>query len=157
MFYFVTGTLILIVGLMFLSWLANAKPKIALKGVAFVIMVFCIGLAALFMMTGRWGLSLPSFMGAWIAFQRYRMVKGVWSSFKGWQGSTSQNEDQGRPRAGRMSKSEALEVLGLESGATETDIKQAHKKLMFKMHPDKGGTPFFASQLNEAKDTLLRD
>ena len=39
-----------------------------------------------------------------------------------------------------MDRYEALQILGLEEGATEREIKQAHKRLMQKLHPDQGGS-----------------
>jgi curved DNA-binding protein CbpA len=54
-----------------------------------------------------------------------------------------------------MDESEALEVLGLERGAAPEEIKQAHRRLMAKLHPDSGGTTFLAMQINRAKDILL--
>jgi curved DNA-binding protein CbpA len=49
----------------------------------------------------------------------------------------------------------ALEVLGLEEGASEEDIIQAHRRLIQKCHPDKGGSEYLAVQLNKAKDILI--
>jgi len=54
-----------------------------------------------------------------------------------------------------MNNHEALAVLGLEEGATREDIIAAHKKLIQKMHPDRGGSTYLASKINQAKDILL--
>lgn len=54
-----------------------------------------------------------------------------------------------------MSHAEALAVLGLKPGAPEQEIIAAHKKLMQKIHPDKGGPPYLAARINQARDTLL--
>jgi hypothetical protein len=65
-------------------------------------------------------------------------------------------EDAGAPRNTTvMSRAEALAVLGLEAGATPEEIRDAHHRLMKRLHPDQGGTTFLASKVNQAKDVLL--
>ncbi|MCC7283654.1 MAG: hypothetical protein IT556_14810 [Acetobacteraceae bacterium] len=59
------------------------------------------------------------------------------------------------PAGGRMSRAEALSVLGLGDGATEAEIRAAYLRLMQAAHPDRGGSSWLAARLNEARDVLL--
>lgn len=54
-----------------------------------------------------------------------------------------------------MTRSEALAVLGLDENASDEDISAAHKRLMQKLHPDRGGNDYLAAKINAAKDFLL--
>jgi len=56
---------------------------------------------------------------------------------------------------GGISRAEALAVLGLDDSASDDDIVQAHRKLMQKLHPDRGGNDYLAAKVNQAKDFLL--
>lgn len=67
-------------------------------------------------------------------------------------GSGSGQQEQG----GEMSLKEAYAILGLEEGASEEEVVQAHRKLMQKLHPDRGGSDFLAAQVNRAKDLILQ-
>ena len=54
-----------------------------------------------------------------------------------------------------MSKAQAMDILGLKADYSEDDVKQAHRRMMLKNHPDRGGSDYLAAQINTAKDVLL--
>lgn len=56
-----------------------------------------------------------------------------------------------------MSRDEALQILNLKPGASREEILQAHKCMMQKVHPDRGGSDYLAAQINQAKETLLNN
>jgi hypothetical protein len=59
------------------------------------------------------------------------------------------------PPPGGMSRREALDVLGLDDDADREAIIAAHRSLMQKLHPDRGGSDYLAAKINQAKDLLL--
>ena len=56
-----------------------------------------------------------------------------------------------------IDKKEAYEILGLDFSASKDDIIAAHRTLIEKNHPDKGGSNYLSSKINKARDILLRE
>lgn len=67
-----------------------------------------------------------------------------------------QSDAGGYAASGNLDRKEALQILGLKEGASEKDVVLAHRKLMQKVHPDRGGSDYLAAKINQAKDFLLK-
>jgi len=53
----------------------------------------------------------------------------------------------------KMSRREASLILGVSYNAKPAKVKEAHKQMIVN-HPDRGGSPYLAAKINEAKDLL---
>ena len=78
-----------------------------------------------------------------------------------WRRGEANEDAAGDPhRAGAadvpMTMPQALQILGLEPDASRAAIVEAHRRLIQKLHPDRGGSSYLAAQINRAKDILLR-
>ena len=54
-----------------------------------------------------------------------------------------------------MTRREASRILGVSPSSKSRTIAEAHRRLMLKNHPDKGGSPLIARKINDAKTMLL--
>jgi hypothetical protein len=67
-----------------------------------------------------------------------------------------QEEERQRDAAsGKISTTEALEILEIEAVPPEQEIRAAYKRLM-KRNPDVGWSEYFSKQLNAAREVPLR-
>lgn len=62
-----------------------------------------------------------------------------------------------RRRAVSLSPREARDLLGLRAGASEADIREAHRRLIQRVHPDAGGSAALARRVNAARDLLVTE
>ncbi|WDI31781.1 hypothetical protein PUV54_01095 [Hyphococcus flavus] len=95
-----------------------------------------------------------------LAFMVLIAAGGV-TAIEAWRGSQKDLEEDETSVAPsrndrKMSEDEALSVLGLEKDADAGAVRAAHRKLISQLHPDRGGTDYLASKINEARDFLLR-
>jgi hypothetical protein len=72
-----------------------------------------------------------------------------------WREDLARQEGEPAARPGKMNRAQALDILGLPADASDEDVRRAHRELMLKLHPDRGGSTSLAAQINEAKDVLL--
>lgn len=71
------------------------------------------------------------------------------------QGQSSQEKPSPPQTSSDITEEEAWQLLGLEPNANREEIIQAHKRLIQKVHPDRGGNDYLAAKLNAARDFLL--
>lgn len=113
-------------------------------------------------------LDLPTLTGLWQSWQHSdpdaaRLLESYLDRVHGadWRedgARRQQDAGTGSRRAssgGGMTRSEALSILELPADASDEDVRQAHRRLMKKAHPDQGGATWYAAKLNEAKEHLL--
>jgi len=155
MAYFLLGFFVLLAVLLLSRWVAAANPARLVKAVRWALIVLVVAALGAIVWAGRFLLAayvLPFLIPA--------LIRGGLGSLGrrapgGAQGGRNGSGEQARRASGGMSREDAYAVLGLAPGASETAIREAHRRLMAKVHPDRGGSDYLAAQINQARDLLL--
>lgn len=82
---------------------------------------------------------------------RAYLLRRGFAGYGGGQGASGNRAVAGE----EMGEEQALQILGIKAGATREEIIQAHKRLIQKLHPDRGGNDYLAALINAAKDRLI--
>jgi hypothetical protein len=144
------GIALLLVGLLLIALVTQVTAR-TLKLTALAIVFIAAATALLiFAIAGRYGLAAPAGALALWGMRAYLLARQIRAGAQ----PTARNAAQ---RGKTMGRAEALEILGLQEGATPDEIEAAYKALIVKNHPDQGGTDWLAARLNEARDILLDD
>ncbi len=149
-----------VLGYFLWRWL---RQQSRLHGRPFVIKATLVAIAVAMLalaFTGRvhWLGAVAASLLAGLRFMLPLLVR-AFPLLQQWLAARQQNPPHSAGRAtasdGELSVAEALEILGLSPGASREDIIAAHRQLIQKLHPDRGGNAYLASRINRAKDRLL--
>ena len=143
-----------------LLWLSK-RPSTPTTVITIATLCLLVGLAVL-AATGRlhWiaavGAAILPFLRRGVSLLRYLPIfKGLFGAYQQYGRQSGGGGSSGAQDG--MSLEEAREILDLGPDPTRDEIIAAHRRLMQKVHPDRGGSNYLAQQLNEAKRILLKN
>ena len=155
--------LLIIAAFFAIRWFKKTPSAIVARHVRMIVLIF-LGTALIFLAaSGRlnWIIAVVGIVLAFLlrmmpmiarlAPELYRL----WLLFKGVRQNTS-HQTYSKAGSASMSLEEAYNILGLSPGATRQQVTLAHRKLIQKIHPDRGGNDYLASKINLAKKMLLK-
>jgi len=158
--------IILVVSYILLRLIASASVKKISKTVRFIIFVFSLLLALLFVFGGRFLFSLPLILLSlgviklkgltlYQLIGLFRLIQTLRNS-----GRFSFNKKNNFSNSSTLSREEAYKILNLDRNKkiTKSDVQKAHAKIQKKIHPDiSPETARLSAIVNEAKDVVLKD
>ena len=119
-------------------------------GIYFIYLLLRAGLPYIAAVIGGVMALAPHFRKIIQLFYTFKLVRGLFKE-------TKPESPRASNKNTKMTKKQACEILGVEENASKKEIEASYKRLMKKNHPDAGGSKYFATELNKAKDVLLKD
>ena len=145
MIFFIYGLVTLIILFYLIRYITSIDSERFQSLIKFFVGIIFLIIAVLLLFRGFYYISGPLLaISLWLT--RLKTILGLYNSFS----KNKKNEIY-------LDKNEALDILGLDFNATKDDIIAAHKKLIEKNHPDKGGSDYLSAKINKARDVLLKD
>lgn len=162
--------LYLLLAIVMMLWAYWAVPRLQpspaqwfKSRIKYFVLILVLTILGFLLLTGRLNIliALLGLIGAGLArllplllkYAPYIQRLWQWRQQQAQSGQAYQQARSSNPAS--MTREQALAILGLDTHADQAAIIDAHRRLMAKLHPDKGGTDYLAAQLNLAKQTLL--
>ena len=143
--------MVLLLGIIFLifliflfDWIISSEKEIFKEKIRTVIVIFSILLSILFLFFGLYYFSTFFVSLAIWFFKRKVFFDLIMGLFKKKNNSSIQ-------------LSEAYDLLGIDENASIDNINKAHKELITRLHPDKGGSSYLSARINEARDIIMNE
>ena len=142
--FLVLGIIFLIFLIFLFDWIISSEKEIFKEKIRTVIVIFSILLSILFLFFGLYYFSTFFVSLAIWFFKRKVFFDLIMRLFK-------------KKNNSSIPLSEAYDLLGIDENASIDNINKAHKELITRLHPDKGGSSYLSARINEARDIIMNE